>query len=566
MGVNDVLLWTSGLSAVIGIARSLRLRLLGWLVISGGLLAVVVAGWLLWPHLAGFVAAGLTVALDLGPSVGVELLDRLEDRQHYRAARHLATVLAWLHPADGWRAWPVLLRALELAQRGAVDEAEALLARAGDRALARIAEGHLLEMRGDWNGLVRWGGLMGTHGFYNNPASLLRYLFVLGETGRLDAMAQTYAAHEGLLLTNAKMHDLGRLYLFAYSGRRASVDRLLGGPLATWASYETRALWRAVAALAVGDRVAAEGELAAAAGDPRLRLAVEHLRARAAAAEDQPVVASHGTAAVVVSCERALDQERRFGEGQVPAKSQYVTYVLMAINMLVFLGEIAAGGSTDPVTLVRLGAFSVDRVLAGQWWGVIAFLFLHFGFLHLALNLFALYQFGRYIEWSLGKARYLLVYFCSGLAGALVYLILSATDVVSVAVRHQVLVGASGCIMGLVGATVAILWRGWRLEGAGAARRRLAFVGFQIAAQVAFDVVHPQVSFIAHATGSITGYLVAALMRHRVTRYRLVTALVERSRYRGFTTRNSSLAAEARSFRQRRQGFSSRWRVGGWFR
>jgi len=66
------------------------------------------------------------------------------------------------------------------------------------------------------------------------------------------------------------------------------------------------------------------------------------------------------------------------------------TQVLVALNTLVFLVEIAFGGGTDLDTLYRLGAMFPPAVRAGEWWRLGAALFLHYGALHLSMNMFAL--------------------------------------------------------------------------------------------------------------------------------------------------------------------------------
>ena len=80
-----------------------------------------------------------------------------------------------------------------------------------------------------------------------------------------------------------------------------------------------------------------------------------------------------------------------------------------------------------------------------------------------------------------------------------------------------VVVGASGSIMGLVGATVAVHLRGWARERARIASRRLLFLVFVIAFQVVFDLATPEVSFLAHFGGVLIGFVAASLMRHRVS-------------------------------------------------
>ena len=76
--------------------------------------------------------------------------------------------------------------------------------------------------------------------------------------------------------------------------------------------------------------------------------------------------------------------------------------------------------------------------------------------------------------------------------------------------REEVLVGASGAIMGLVGATGALLALGWRRERSRLAVRRLRGIVLVVVLQTAFDLTTPQVSFAAHAAGLLIGFLLTA--------------------------------------------------------
>ncbi len=137
--------------------------------------------------------------------------------------------------------------------------------------------------------------------------------------------------------------------------------------------------------------------------------------------------------------------------------------------------------------------------------------FLHFGPVHLAMNMFGLLLVGPYLEFALGKWRFAWVYLSSGILGALVVLLV-ATHLTPD--RPVFLVGASGCIMGIIGGTGAVLLRGWRKERSRPASRRLLGIGGMLALQVVFDVSTPQVSMTAHVSGIGIGFATALLMRH----------------------------------------------------
>jgi membrane associated rhomboid family serine protease len=126
-----------------------------------------------------------------------------------------------------------------------------------------------------------------------------------------------------------------------------------------------------------------------------------------------------------------------------------VTKVLVALNVAVYLLELAAGGNLNGtgnriyLEGVLFGPFVAD----GEWWRLFTAMFLHYGPLHLAFNMLALWWFGAAVEQVLGRGRYLLLYLVSGLAGSTGALIFSPENPT---------VGASGAIFGILGAAVVL--------------------------------------------------------------------------------------------------------------
>jgi membrane associated rhomboid family serine protease len=134
----------------------------------------------------------------------------------------------------------------------------------------------------------------------------------------------------------------------------------------------------------------------------------------------------------------------------------------------------------------------VVGVSEGEWWRLITSAFLHYGVLHLGMNMLVLWFIGPALEDYFGHARYALVYFVSGLAGAAGALIWSPT---------ALSVGASGAIWGLMGAALV-------LEA-----RRIYVFGGQAMGLVVFNLVFtflvPGVSIGGHIGGMIGGALCA---------------------------------------------------------
>jgi rhomboid protease GluP len=129
------------------------------------------------------------------------------------------------------------------------------------------------------------------------------------------------------------------------------------------------------------------------------------------------------------------------------------TLGLIGVNIIVFIAMVVSGAglwhSSTEVQLVW-GANFGPATQDGQSWRLGSALFVHFGLVHLAMNMLALWDAGRLVERMYGSARFLLLYFLSGLGGNLQSLVLHRGEVVSG--------GASGAIFGIYGALLVCLW------------------------------------------------------------------------------------------------------------
>lgn len=130
------------------------------------------------------------------------------------------------------------------------------------------------------------------------------------------------------------------------------------------------------------------------------------------------------------------------------------TWLLIIANLLVFaamLGQGAGLRHTDNAVQLAWGANFGPATQDGQWWRLGSAMFLHFGIVHLLLNMWALWDIGRLLEQVYGRWRFVLLYLGSGVIGNLLSLVIQGNDAVSG--------GASGAIFGLYGALVLFLWR-----------------------------------------------------------------------------------------------------------
>ena len=188
----------------------------------------------------------------------------------------------------------------------------------------------------------------------------------------------------------------------------------------------------------------------------------------------------------------------------------WAVLTLIILNAAVFAAE--GRSSTDPSTLSKLGALDPFLVIWGhQYWRMGTALFLHYGLIHLLFNLFALYLLGPALEHAIGGVRFLFCYIVSGLGSSAGVVLLTRMHIV----HPAQLVGASGCVMGIVGAWTGFLLRHRHLPDA---RSRLKNILTIIGVQIVFDVSTPQVSMSAHLCGLITGFILGLAMASRPVR------------------------------------------------
>ena len=190
-------------------------------------------------------------------------------------------------------------------------------------------------------------------------------------------------------------------------------------------------------------------------------------------------------------------------------RSAPAVLALIVLNAVAFLFEISVGDLNDPDVLHRVGALEPYAVVVqGEYWRLFTALFLHGGFTHLLFNLFALYILGPPLERSIGALRFTVSYLISGLASSAGVVGLTILGFVQV----SQLVGASGCIMGIVGT-----WAGFlvRHRHAPQAKQRLGNIVMIIVIQVAFDLSTPQVSMAAHLCGLIAGFFLGLILAPR---------------------------------------------------
>jgi membrane associated rhomboid family serine protease len=175
--------------------------------------------------------------------------------------------------------------------------------------------------------------------------------------------------------------------------------------------------------------------------------------------------------------------------GVARGNPQVVTLVIIALNVLVFLA-------------VRTGGYEIynDLVLRPIWvpeepWRLLTSAFTHVQIFHIFSNLFMLYQLGPVLEQMLGRLRFIVLYLLSGLGGGVAVWLLSTHPT-------QATLGASGAVLGLVGALLVIS----RAHGLD-----VTWIVGYVAVTAVISFTLPNISWEGHLGGFVTGVAVAAI-------------------------------------------------------
>lgn len=193
-------------------------------------------------------------------------------------------------------------------------------------------------------------------------------------------------------------------------------------------------------------------------------------------------------------------------------KETIVTTGFVAINIFLFIVSVFSGD-----LLYNEGAFSLRYLLQGrQWWRFITSMFLHADADHLAGNMLMLYMAGELVEKYVGKRKFAILYFFSGISGSLLYAVYEFF-----AGRYADTIGASGAVFGVIGALLVIVIRN---------RGRYADItvgrmGFMIVYMIYMGLRTSNVNNAAHIGGLLggiilTGFYVLTGNRRSGRRYR----------------------------------------------
>jgi membrane associated rhomboid family serine protease len=131
---------------------------------------------------------------------------------------------------------------------------------------------------------------------------------------------------------------------------------------------------------------------------------------------------------VGMRCPECSKQKTQVRTARTLNADPQLTYAIIAVNVVVFIAQIATGSGGFDATSGRIfndGALFGPYVADGDWWRIVTSGFLHAGFLHIAFNMYFVYFLGSLLEPAIGKLRFGVLYVVSLLGGSLGALILS---------------------------------------------------------------------------------------------------------------------------------------------
>ena len=176
-----------------------------------------------------------------------------------------------------------------------------------------------------------------------------------------------------------------------------------------------------------------------------------------------------------------------------------VVPTLILLNVAVYLVTVVQAGSpvqNTTAALFRQWALWPPIVAAnGEWWRLLTSGFLHYGLVHLGLNMITLWIIGRQVELVLGRLRFATVYFLSLLGGGVSVFLFGAAD--------QQVAGASGAVYGVMGGLAIAAFRLKINPG--------PVLGL-IMLNVVLSVAVPGISLLGHLGGLVVGALATAGM------------------------------------------------------
>jgi len=187
--------------------------------------------------------------------------------------------------------------------------------------------------------------------------------------------------------------------------------------------------------------------------------------------------------------------------------SMSLSRALVGINILIYIamGIVGGGLFSDPSgqQLIRSGANYGPLTFGGEWWRLLSYCFLHGGFLHIAFNMWCLWDLGALCESLYGTWTFGAIYFTSAVAGGL-----ASTGLHP----ERMSVGASGAIFGLAGALIAGLYLGEFSLPRPVIQMQLRSIVFFVGYNIIIGAVAGPTDNLCHLGGLLAGLFCGALI------------------------------------------------------
>jgi rhomboid protease GluP len=189
----------------------------------------------------------------------------------------------------------------------------------------------------------------------------------------------------------------------------------------------------------------------------------------------------------------------------------FVTPTLVAMNVLVFIWAVWRGAGfmePDGLTMIDLGSDYGPLTTTGEWWRLVTSTFMHFGVLHLALNMWALWSTGPLVERLYGSWYFAVLYLLAGVVGSV------ASIVWNPGVNSA---GASGAIFGVFGAMLAFIVNKEAGVPVKIAQQHQASTLIFVAYNLFNGFTHSGIDNAAHIGGLVAGFAFGWILARPVT-------------------------------------------------
>ena len=205
------------------------------------------------------------------------------------------------------------------------------------------------------------------------------------------------------------------------------------------------------------------------------------------------------------------------------APGSHVTWIILAVNILIYLAMVLSGVdwySPKSADVLKWGANFAPYTLNGQWWRLLSAAFLHFGIIHIASNMWALYAAGDLTERLFGNRFYALIYLFGAIASSMASTWWSPGAIEA---------GASGAVFAIYGALLAYLLFQRKSFPAGVVQPMIKSTLFFIGYNVYFGLTTTSVSNSAHLGGLLSGFVMGMLVCRPLDSVRRATQAVPRT-------------------------------------